>query len=84
MPGRGSVRGFWGSIPGDALFLDWVLVTWVGPLCENEARCALGFIYFSVCILYVNKMLMNKTCEGFFSNPYSLNFTSSLNLSLQP
>ena len=38
--GREGVRGFWSSISGDTLFLDQVLVTRVGPLCENRARDA--------------------------------------------
>lgn len=77
------MRGFWGSISGDALVLNWVLVTEVGPLCKNWSSCTLWFIHFSACILYINKMLPNKTCEDFFTNPHSSNLTSSLNLSLQ-
>lgn len=38
---RGLMRGFWGSISDDALFLDQALVTWVHPLCENGVRWAL-------------------------------------------
>lgn len=55
-----------------------------GSTYENGARYASWFICSSPCILYINKMITNKTCRDLFNNPHSSNITSSLNFPCGP